>query len=205
VLLQSDSVGVTGRVDGKKSERMRLLRKFLVAAAFATLFAPLASHAQTTAPAILNHTLNPLLPGKPVALSQYAGKVVLVVNVASQCGFTPQYEGLETLYKRYQSKGFVILGVPANDFGGQEKGSNKEIAEFCKANFGVTFPMFEKLETPITKHPLFASLIAKTGQAPKWNFHKYLINRKGEVVAYKSDVEPLSPTLVNAVETALAK
>jgi glutathione peroxidase len=184
---------------------MDFFRRLFVASTFAMLFAPFASNAQTTAPAILNHTLNPLLPGKPVALSQYAGKVVLVVNVASQCGFTPQYEGLETLYKRYQSKGFVILGVPANDFGGQEKGSNKEIAEFCKANFGVTFPMFEKLETPITKHPLFASLIAKTGQAPKWNFHKYLIDRKGEVVAYKSDVEPLSPTLVSAVETALAK
>jgi glutathione peroxidase len=154
---------------------------------------------------LLSHTLNPLLPGKPVALSQYAGKVVLVVNVASQCGFTPQYEGLEALHKRYQSKGLVILGIPANDFGSQEKGSNKEIAEFCKANFGVTFPMFEKLEVPIAKHPLFAGLIAKTGQAPKWNFHKYLIDRKGEATAYSSNVEPLSPTLTKAVETALAK
>ncbi|MGL4232025.1 MAG: glutathione peroxidase, partial [Casimicrobium sp.] len=99
----------------------------------------------------------------------------------------------------------VILGIPANDFGGQEKGSNKEIAEFCKANFGVTFPMFEKLEVPIAKHPLFASLIQKTGQAPKWNFHKYLIDRKGEVTAYSSNVEPLSPTLTKAVEAALAK
>jgi glutathione peroxidase len=156
-------------------------------------------------PAVLNHNLNPLLPGKSVALSQYAGKVVLVVNVASHCGFTSQYEGLEALYKRYQAKGLVVLGIPANDFGGQEKGSNKEIAEFCKANFGVSFPMFEKLDAPIAKHPLFASLIAKTGQAPQWNFHKYLIDRKGDVVAYKSDVEPLSPTLVKAIEAALAK
>jgi glutathione peroxidase len=154
---------------------------------------------------LLNHTLNPLLPGKPVPLAQYAGKVVLVVNVASQCGFTPQYEGLETLYKRYQSKGLVILGIPANDFGGQEKGSNKQIAEFCKANFGVTFPMFEKLEVPIAKHPLFTALIAKTGQAPKWNFHKYLIDRTGAVTAYASTVEPLSPTLTKAIETALSK
>jgi glutathione peroxidase len=153
----------------------------------------------------LNHTLNPLLPGKPVALSQYTGKVVLVVNVASQCGFTPQYEGLEALHKRYQSRGFVVLGIPANDFGGQEEGSNKEIAEFCKANFGVSFPMFEKIEVPIAKHPLFAGLIAKTGQVPKWNFHKYLIDRKGEVTAYSSNVEPLSPALTKAVETALAK
>ncbi len=184
---------------------MNVFRALSVATTFAMLFAPLASLAQTTAPEVLNHTLNPLLPGKPIALSQYAGKVVLVVNVASQCGFTPQYEGLEALYKRYQAKGLVILGVPANDFGGQEKGSNKEIAEFCKANFGVSFPMFEKLDTPIAKHPLFASLIKQTNQAPQWNFHKYLIDRKGDVVSYKSDVEPLSPTLVKAVEAALAK
>ncbi|MBL8309361.1 MAG: glutathione peroxidase [Burkholderiales bacterium] len=152
----------------------------------------------------LDVTLNPLLPGKPVALSQYKGKVVLVVNVASRCGYTPQYEGLEALYKRYQGKGLVVLGIPANDFGAQERGSNQEIAEFCKANYGVSFPMFEKLEVPIGKHPLFVSLIAKTGQPPKWNFHKYLIDRQGRVAAYPSDVEPLSTTLVRAVEKALA-
>jgi glutathione peroxidase len=155
--------------------------------------------------AVLDHSLNPLLPGKAVALSQYAGKVELVVNVASQCGFTSQYEGLEALYKRYQARGLVILGIPANDFGGQEKGSNKEIAEFCKANFGVSFPMFEKLDVPIAKHPLFAALIKRTGQAPQWNFHKYLIDRSGAIVSYRSEVEPLSPTLVKAVETALSK
>ena len=153
---------------------------------------------------LLQHTLNPLLPGKPVQLSQYAGKVVLVVNVASKCGYTPQYEGLEALYKRYQGKGLVVLGIPANDFGAQERGSNKEIAEFCKANYGVSFPMFEKLEVPIGKHPLFAGLIAKTGKAPQWNFHKYLIDRKGGVTAFPSDVEPQSPVLVKAVEAALA-
>ena len=153
---------------------------------------------------LLAHTMNPLLPGKPVALSQYAGKVVLVVNVASKCGYTPQYEGLEVLYKRYQGKGLVVLGIPANDFGAQERGSNKEIAEFCKANYGVSFPMFEKLEVPINKHPLFASLIARTGKTPQWNFHKYLIDRRGAVTAFSSDVEPQSPTLVKAVEAALA-
>ncbi len=160
---------------------------------------------QSSTPEVLNHTMNPLLPGKAIALSQYAGRVVLVVNVASQCGFTPQYEGLETLYKRYQARGLVILGIPANDFGGQEKGSNKEIAEFCKANFGVSFPMFEKIDVPIAKHPLFAALIARTGQAPQWNFHKYLIDRKGGVRAFSSTVEPLSATLVSAVEGAIAK
>jgi glutathione peroxidase len=170
--------------------------------AFLFLVASFTTSAQS--PAILNHTLNPLLPGKPIALSQYAGKVVLVVNVASECGFTPQYEGLEKLYKQYQSKGLVVLGIPANDFGGQEKGSNKQIAEFCKANFGVTFPMFEKLEVPIAQHPLFASLIKATSQPPKWNFHKYLIDRKGNVSAFSSDVAPQSQTLTKAVETALA-
>jgi glutathione peroxidase len=170
--------------------------------AFLFMVASFTTSAQS--PAILNHTLNPLLPSKPISLSQYAGKVVLVVNVASECGFTPQYEGLEKLYKQYQSKGLVVLGIPANDFGGQEKGSNKQIAEFCKANFGVTFPMFEKLEVPISQHPLFVSLIKATNQPPKWNFHKYLIDKSGKVTAFSSDVTPLSPTLTKAVETALA-
>jgi glutathione peroxidase len=168
-----------------------------------SLVASVAS-SQTQTPAVLNHTMNPLLPGKPIALSQYAGQVVLIVNVASECGFTPQYEGLEALYKRYQSKGFVVLGVPANDFGGQEKGSNKQIAEFCKANFGVTFPMFEKIVVPIAQHPLFASLIKATNQPPKWNFHKYLVDRGGKVRAFSSSVEPLSAALTNAIEKALA-
>lgn len=176
---------------------------------FRTLFLGLllvagVASAQTRAPEVLNHTLNPLLPGKPVNLSQYAGKVVLIANVASECGFTPQYEGLEALYKRYQARGFVVLGIPANDFGGQEKGSNKQIAEFCKANFGVTFPMFEKIEVPITQHPLFASLIKATNQPPKWNFHKYLVDRSGKVSSFPSTIEPLSAALTKAVELALA-
>ncbi len=179
---------------------MRSMTKLLAAGATSLLI----TAASAQAPDPLNVTMNPLLPGKPVALSQYAGKVVLVVNVASKCGYTPQYEGLEALYKRYQGKGLVVLGIPANDFGAQERGSNKEIAEFCKANFGVSFPMFEKLEVPIGKHPLFAGLIAKTGKAPQWNFHKYLIDRKGGVTAFPSDVEPQSPVLVKAVEAVLA-
>jgi glutathione peroxidase len=155
-------------------------------------------------PAILNFTLNPLLPDKPVALSQYAGKVVLVVNVASKCGYTPQYDGLEKLHKRFQSKGLVVIGIPANDFGAQERGSNKEIAEFCQKNYGVSFPMFEKLDAPLTKQPFHAALIKATGQAPKWNFHKYLIDKNGGVKSFSSDVEPLSPTLTSAIETALS-
>lgn len=159
--------------------------------------------AATEVPSVLNFTLNPLLPSKPVALSQYAGKVVLVVNVASQCGFTPQYDGLEKLHKKYAGSGLVVLGIPANDFGGQEKGSNKDIAEFCKANYGVSFPMFEKLDVPLTKQPFHAALIKSTGQSPKWNFHKYLIDRKGAVKSFSSDVEPMSETLMKAIEAAL--
>ncbi|TAG46542.1 MAG: glutathione peroxidase [Betaproteobacteria bacterium] len=167
------------------------------------LLAFVITSAHATTPAILNHTLNPLLPGKPIALSQYAGKAVLVVNVASRCGFTPQYAGLETLYKRYESKGLVILGIPANDFGAQELASNKDIAEFCQKNYGVSFPMFEKLDAPLPRQPFHAALIKATGQAPQWNFHKYLIDRGGKVTSFSSNVEPLSPTLVSAIESAL--
>jgi glutathione peroxidase len=176
---------------------------------FASLLAPIALlallpfNALAATPAILHYTLNPLLPGKPIALSQYAGKAVLVVNVASQCGYTPQYDGLEKLYKRYESKGLVVLGIPANDFGAQESGSNKEIAEFCQKNYGVSFPMFEKRDEPLPKQPFHGALIKATGQAPKWNFHKYLIDKNGTVKSFASDVEPLSPTLISAVEAAL--
>ncbi len=180
------------------------MKRFLTCAlsVVAMQFAAIAFAAET--PAILNFTLNPLLPDKPVELSQYAGKVVLVVNVASKCGYTPQYDGLEKLHKQFQNKGLVVIGIPANDFGAQERGSNKEIAEFCQKNYGVSFPMFEKLDAPLTKQPFHAALIKATGQAPKWNFHKYLIDKNGGVKSFSSDVEPLSPVLTAAVEAALA-
>jgi glutathione peroxidase len=180
------------------------MKRFLACAlsVVAMQFVAISFAAET--PAILNFTLNPLLPDKPVALSQYAGKVVLVVNVASKCGYTPQYDGLEKLHKQFQSKGLVVIGIPANDFGAQERGSNKGIAEFCQKNYGVSFPMFEKLDAPLTKQPFHAALIKATGQAPKWNFHKYLIDKSGGVKSFSSDVEPLSPVLTAAVEAALA-
>ncbi len=152
---------------------------------------------------VLNVTLNPLLPGKAVALSQFAGKPVLIVNVASECGFTGQYKDLEALSKKYKSQGLVVLGVPANDFGAQEPGDNKAIAQFCELNYGVTFQMFEKTATPIAQHPLYEKLISASGEAPKWNFHKYLVDRSGNVQSFKSAVEPLSATLTRAVESAL--
>jgi len=129
----------------------------------------------------------------------------LVVNTASQCGYTSQYEGLESLYKRYRSAGFVVLGFPSNDFGSQEPGNNRQIAEFCKNTFDIQFPMFSK--TPVTgtsAHPLFKLLSAQTGQSPRWNFHKYLIGRDGKVIAaFPSQTDPLSTSVTQAIQTAL--
>ncbi len=148
-------------------------------------------------------SLNPLLPGKPMALAQFAGKPVLVVNVASNCGYTGQYKDLEALSKKYKAQGLVVLGVPANDFGAQEPGSNNEIAQFCELNYGVTFQMFEKSATTLAKHPLYSKLITASKEAPKWNFHKYLIGKDGSVQSFGSAVEPLSATLTRAIDSAL--
>ena len=153
---------------------------------------------------ILDHSFNPLIPAKPIALRDYAGKVILIVNTASQCGYTPQYEGLEKLHRKYKERGLVVIGIPANDFGAQEPGSNQDIAQFCQANFGVTFPMTEKLATPIPQHPFYAQLIKASGQAPQWNFHKYLIDKSGAVKSYQSGVAPMGAELTAAVEAALA-
>jgi glutathione peroxidase len=145
------------------------------------------------------------LQGKPADLSRYAGKVALVVNVASKCGFTPQYAGLEKLYEELKDRGFVVLGFPSNDFGGQEPGSPEQIATFCKKNYGVTFPMFSKLVTKAgpTQSPIYAYL-GKSGSLPSWNFGKYLLDKEGKVVRYfPSDVTPESKDLREAIETAL--
>ncbi len=155
-------------------------------------------------PALLNHSVNPLAGGKPVSMCQYTGRVMLVVNTASQCGFTPQYDGLEKLYRKYRERGLTVVGFPSNEFGAQESGSNQQIAEFCRVNFGVSFPMFEKLTQPIAQAPLFAQLIAASGRAPRWNFHKYLIDREGRVFSFDSQVEPGSRDFSSAVERALA-
>ena len=155
-------------------------------------------------PALLNHTFDRLQDEKPQSLCQYAGKVVLVVNTASFCGFTSQYKGLEALNTKYKDQGLVVLGVPSNDFS-QEKGSNKEIAEFCESTFGVKFPMFTKTQvTGEGAAPLFKQLTAQTGQKPRWNFHKYLIGRDGKVIdQYNSMIGPESKTLVSAIDKAL--
>jgi glutathione peroxidase len=153
-------------------------------------------------PALLNRTLD-TIHEKPQSLCEYAGKVILVVNTASQCGYTPQYEGLETLYRRYRDKGFVVLGFPANDFGGQEPGSNKQIADFCVNQYAIDFPMFAKID--LKKSPLYADLQKATGTAPRWNFHKYLIDRNGQQVqSFDTRVDPNDPKLIQAVEKLLA-
>ena len=145
------------------------------------------------------------LDGKPGNLAQYKGKVSLVVNVASKCGFTPQYEGLEKLQREMKGKGFTVLGFPSNDFGGQEPGTAQEIATFCKLTYDVTFPMFEKVVTRkgAGQSPVYAFLGA-TGKLPAWNFSKYVVDKQGKVVAFfPSEVTPEDPALRAAITKAL--
>ena len=151
-----------------------------------------------------SYTVQPLIGGKAFDLCKSSAKAVLIVNTASQCGFTPQYEGLEKLHQLYKNKGLMLVALPANDFGSQEKGSNAQIADFCKINYGVSFTVGEKLSTPIGKDPLYQKLIAASGQAPGWNFHKYLITSNGKVQSFDSAVEPMSVTLTKAIGSALA-
>ena len=146
------------------------------------------------------------LEGAPVDLSQYQGKVVLVVNVASRCGFTSQYAGLQKLYDTYKDKGFVVLGIPSNDFGGQEPGSEKEIKEFCTTKYAVTFPMLSKEQTKAGsgQSEIYEFLGTRMGKLPGWNFSKYLVNKEGQPVAfYASTVAPDDKALAKAIEQAL--
>ena len=154
---------------------------------------------------LLSHTFPRLQDEAPQNLCQYQGKVILVVNTASYCGFTSQYEGLEKIYSKYKDRGFVVLGFPSNDFGQQEPGSNKEIAEFCKNTYDVKFPMFSKsVVSGNNPNPLFKMLIAKTGTTPKWNFYKYLIDRNGNVVdSFGSVTKPTSSSITNQIEKLL--
>ena len=158
---------------------------------------------------VLDFTLNSI-DGKPAPLSQYQGKVVLIVNVASRCGYTPQYEGLEKVYEKYKDKGFVILGFPANNFGGQEPGTNEEIKTFCSSKYMVTFPMYAKISVKGADiHPLYQFLTDKTtnpasGGDIKWNFTKFLVDRDGKVVArFEPAVTPDSPEVKSAIEKTL--
>ncbi len=155
-------------------------------------------------PALLNFKHSRLQDDSPQNLCQYTGKVTLVVNTASYCGFTSQYEGLEKLYATYKDKGLVILGFPSNDFS-QEPGNSKEIADFCYNTYGVKFPMFSKTAVKGKEaHPLFATLAKTSGKAPGWNFNKYLIDREGKLVShYGSTTSPNDKTMLAAIEKAL--
>jgi glutathione peroxidase len=149
------------------------------------------------------------IDGKPMLLSQFKGKVVLLVNTASKCGYTGQYDGLEELWKKYQGQGLVVIGVPANDFGAQEPGEAEEIASFCKVNYGVTFPLTDKtVVSGKAAHPVYEWAGAKAGLVgrPKWNFHKYLFDRDGAFRDwFSTPTKPKSKKLIAAVEKVLAE
>jgi glutathione peroxidase len=156
---------------------------------------------------LLDQNFRPLAGKTLVNLQKkYAGQVLLVVNTASKCGFTNQYEGLEALHARLKAKGFSVLGFPSNDFRGQEPGNEKEIQTFCKLTYGVKFPMFEKVSVVGEKAtPFYKQLTTITGTAPGWNFHKYLIDRKGNVVAnFNSQTKPNDPALLAKIDELLA-
>lgn len=188
-------------VDKRGLSRRGLLRAGLVLGSLGCLPAMARTNAPPTpkaCPGLLQHRFPRLQDGIPQDLCQYTGKVLLVVNTASYCGFTGQYRGLEDLYERYRSRGLVVLGFPSNDFGRQEPGDAKAIADFCENTFGVRFPMFDKsVVSGSQANPLYRELARRTGQAPQWNFHKYLISRDGtRVTSYPSAVEPNNPSFL---------
>jgi len=156
-------------------------------------------------PPLLRHTLPRLQDGAPQPLGQYSGKVLLVVNTASYCGFTPQYAGLRRLHEELRGRGLVVLGFPCNEFGGQEPADDDGIARFCEDNFRIGFPMFAK--TTVTQgnaNPFHAALAAAAGEWPRWNFHKYLVDRSASrVLSFGSGVAPDAPELRAAIERLL--
>jgi glutathione peroxidase len=164
--------------------------------------------ASANCPALLNFKMPRLQDDKPQDLCQYSGKVLLVVNTASYCGFTEQYRGLEALHEKYKKSGVTVLGFPSNNFGDQEPNGNKAIAEFCTNTFGVKFPMFAKsqvIRTASSNASPFYEAVSKAAKSkPEWNFHKYLIGKNGQVIAsFPSDVSPLDARITRAIEAAL--
>jgi glutathione peroxidase len=190
-------------------QQMKSIAAFVlvIIGAFGAVPASHASDAAVSAcPALLQHTFPRLQDEKPQSLCQYSGRVLLVVNTASYCGFTPQYKALEALHARHAAAGLVVLGFPSNDFA-QEKATNKEIADFCESTFGVKFPMFAKSAVRGSDaNPLFRQLAAQSGRAPLWNFHKYIVGRDGKVAAtFGSTTAPDDPAVVKVIEQQLAR
>ncbi len=170
------------------------------------LWTPVYASEAAVCPQTLDFELRRLNSDERVNLCQtYLGKVVLVVNTASKCGFTPQYDGLETLYDRYKDRGLVVLGFPSNDFGGQEPGTESQIQEFCRLTYSVRFPMFEKVRAAkLEADPLYRTLGELAGEYPSWNFHKYLLDRQGRLVkSFSTRTTPLSAEITDAIETLL--
>jgi glutathione peroxidase len=165
-----------------------------------------ASPAMSACPAVLDHRINQL-EGEPMDLCSFSGNVILIVNTASYCGNTPQYEGLQALYRKFRDRGLVVIGFPANDFGHQEPGSNEEIRDFCELTYGVEFPMVEKTSVVGAQaNPVFAELARMTGDKPEWNFHKYLLSRDGaRAFSYAARMQPQSPEIVSRIEALLAE
>ncbi len=187
--------------------RRAMSRRILPSLCIPLALLTMTDNAQAACSPLLNHTFQQLQDKSPQPMCQYQGKVVLVVNTASYCGFTRQYDGLEKLYANLKSKGLVVVGFPSNNFGNQEPGTEKEIADFCRLTYGVQFPMMSKTEVvgPGT-HPFFQELAKTTGDKPQWNFHKYLIDRSGrKVTSFSSRVEPNAPELTSAINRLLAE
>ena len=181
-------------------------RMLLAAAAFTGAIMTLAHAGEKQATGVLGFTMK-TIDGEDVALSKYRGKVLLIVNVASKCGNTPQYKDLEALYRKYKDQGFMILGFPANNFGAQEPGTDQEIKTFCSTTYGVTFDMFSKISVKgDDQHPLYRLITSDStyGGDVKWNFQKYLVDREGNLAGkYLSKVQPMSEVLTSAIEKAL--
>src|SRR5262245_21956642 len=172
------------------------MRPFLISVLLFASFPAMAA-----CPALLDRSMNNIVEQRQ-SLCEYAGKVLLVVNVASECGYTPQYEGLEALYRKYKARGLVVLGFPMNDFGGQEPGSNKEISAFCVNQYAIDFPMFAK--TSLKSNAFYGALGKASGAAPQWNFHKYLVGRDGKKVqSFDTRIAPEDPKFVSAIEKLL--
>jgi glutathione peroxidase len=207
MIVNANLTSPAATAEGLGSGRRRLLRSasLLVTAAAIGWTSRAKANTPASCPALLNHTLPRLQDDQPQNLCQYAGKVVLAVNTASACGYTPQYESLQKLHERYAVRGLVIMGFPSDDFR-QEPKNNKGIADFCFDVYGVRFPMFAKSGVVgQTANPIFAALTRETGEAPKWNFHKYLVDRQGRAVAaFPSAVDPLDRRITGRIEQLLA-
>ena len=187
---------------------IEMKRLFAALAALPMFFAASEVHAQGGQKGSAYDYTFEAIDSTPLPFANFRGKVVLVVNTASFCGFTKQYAGLEAVYEKYRDRGLVVLGVPSNDFGGQEPGTNAEIAKFCQGAFNVTFPLTDKYEVKgANAHPFYKWAVQTLGEAaaPQWNFHKYLVGADGKLMAsFATTVEPDAPKIVKAIEAALA-